>query len=153
MAKVLDAMFLTKKQVIHVESDFRGHMVTRWSTKTYTLSCAWGKFTPTLEDVANILHLLIVKNVDPFLNDIPPTFTPKNLVFCDLGGKVKHFRPKVVKDDPPNSKKFVIFGIPREPNSKSVSAKSRMRNGSFDIVFLAYSPTPSQLHANSVSSL
>lgn len=80
MAKVLDAVFLTKKQVIHVESDFLGYMVTRWSTKTYTLSCAWGEFTPTLEDVAYILHLLIVKNVDPFHYDIPPTFTPKCII-------------------------------------------------------------------------
>ncbi|KAB2626329.1 hypothetical protein D8674_017989 [Pyrus ussuriensis x Pyrus communis] len=41
-------------------------------------------------------------------------------------GKVKHFRPKLVKDDIPNSRKFVTFNIPSEPKCKNVSTKSRM---------------------------
>ncbi|KAB2606241.1 transcription factor bHLH77-like [Pyrus ussuriensis x Pyrus communis] len=53
--------------------------------------------------------------------------SPRNLVFCDLGGKVKHFRPKVTKDGPPNSRKFFAFGTSKEPQSKNVSAKSKTK--------------------------
>ncbi|KAB2600284.1 hypothetical protein D8674_010555 [Pyrus ussuriensis x Pyrus communis] len=141
MAKVLDAVFLTKKQVVHVEFNFLRHVVR-------------GKVHPTLKDVANILHLPIIGNVDPFHYDILPADT-KNLVFCDLSGNVKHFKPKVAKDSPSNSRKFIAFGIPKEPKSKSVLAKWKMGNGFFDIVFLflACSLMPSQLHANHVLSL
>ncbi|TQE08401.1 hypothetical protein C1H46_006029 [Malus baccata] len=79
----------------------------------------------------------------------------KNLVFCGLDGKVKHFRPKVAKYGHLNSRKFVDFGIPKESNSKSVSAKLKISSGFSGIVFLflACSSTTSQLHANRVSSL
>lgn len=97
--------------------------------------------------------MLLIKIPFAFLYLLGSCF--RNVVFCDLGGKVKSFRPKVVKDSLPNSRKFVTFSIPREPKSKSVSTKSRMSNGSSDIIFLflTCSPTPSQLHANRVSSL
>ncbi|KAB2625869.1 hypothetical protein D8674_017529 [Pyrus ussuriensis x Pyrus communis] len=115
-------MFLIEKQVVHVESDFLQYM-----------------------DVANIMHLLIVENVNPFHYNILLADAEVNLVFCDLGGKVKHFRHKLVKDGIPNSRKFVTFNIPSEPKWKNVSAKSRMGNGSSNIVFFSLLD-PQRLH-------
>lgn len=58
-AKVLDTVFMTKKQVVRLEPELLRHVVKRWISKTYTFICAWGEFTPTLKYVANIMHLLI----------------------------------------------------------------------------------------------
>ena len=57
---------MNKKQVVRFEPEFLRHVVRMWSIETHTLVCAWGEFTPTMEDVANIMHLLITGNVDPF---------------------------------------------------------------------------------------
>lgn len=65
-AKVLDAVFMNKKQVVHLEPEFLHHVVKIWSIETHTRVYAWGQFTPTMEDVANIMHLPILGNVDPF---------------------------------------------------------------------------------------
>ncbi|KAB2606211.1 hypothetical protein D8674_005928 [Pyrus ussuriensis x Pyrus communis] len=64
---------MTKKQVVHLKPELLCHMVKRWSTETHTFICAWGEFTPTLEDVANIMHLPITGNIDPFHYVIPLT--------------------------------------------------------------------------------
>lgn len=45
------------------------HMVRRWSPQTHTFVCSWGEFTPTLEDVYNIMRLPITGDTDPF--DLP----------------------------------------------------------------------------------
>ncbi|KAB2625873.1 hypothetical protein D8674_017533 [Pyrus ussuriensis x Pyrus communis] len=66
---------MTKKQVARLKLEFLRHMVRRWSTETHTLVCAWGEFNPTLEDVANIMHLPIVGNVEPFRYVIPSAST------------------------------------------------------------------------------
>ncbi|KAK9932284.1 hypothetical protein M0R45_019527 [Rubus argutus] len=42
------------------------HVVRRWSPQTHTFVCLWGEFTPTLEDVYNIMGLPITGNTDPF---------------------------------------------------------------------------------------
>ncbi|KAK9912142.1 hypothetical protein M0R45_036015 [Rubus argutus] len=41
------------------------HIIRQWSNKTHTFVCLWEEFTPTLEDVANIIGLPIVGNTDP----------------------------------------------------------------------------------------
>jgi len=38
--KVLDVVFMTKKQVVRLEPKFLFHVVKRWSTKTHTFVCA-----------------------------------------------------------------------------------------------------------------
>lgn len=42
------------------------HVVRRWSPQTHTIVCSWGEFTPTSEDVYNIMRLLIIGDTDPF---------------------------------------------------------------------------------------
>ncbi|KAB2608741.1 receptor-like protein kinase [Pyrus ussuriensis x Pyrus communis] len=64
-----------------------------------------GMFSKQSEKVASCM--LLIKTPFAFLYLLGLCF--KNLVFCDLSGKVKHLRPK----------EFVTFGIPREPKSKS----------------------------------
>lgn len=66
MAKVLDVVFMTKKQVVYLELEFLLHVFKKWSTETCTFVCTWEEFTLTLEDVANIMHLPIVGNVERF---------------------------------------------------------------------------------------
>ncbi|PQQ03683.1 uncharacterized protein Pyn_40619 [Prunus yedoensis var. nudiflora] len=57
---------------IHVEAKMLRHVVRRWSTETHTFVCSWGEFTPTLEDVANILHLPLCGSQDPFHITLSP---------------------------------------------------------------------------------
>lgn len=64
--EVLDAIFLSRKYEIHLEVELLRHVVRRWSTDTHTFICSWGEFTPTLEDVVNLLHLPVSGNQDPF---------------------------------------------------------------------------------------
>ncbi|KAK9906290.1 hypothetical protein M0R45_002625 [Rubus argutus] len=45
---------------------FLRHVVRRWSPQTHTFVCSWGEFTPTLEDVYNIMRLPITGDTDPF---------------------------------------------------------------------------------------
>ncbi|XP_021826614.1 uncharacterized protein LOC110767396 isoform X2 [Prunus avium] len=65
-AAVLDAIFVSERCEIHLEVQLLRHVIRRWSSETHTFICSWGEFTPTLEDVVNILHLPIVGNQDPF---------------------------------------------------------------------------------------
>ncbi|KAL6269286.1 hypothetical protein ACE6H2_026197 [Prunus campanulata] len=51
---------------IHIEAKVLHHVVRRWSTETHTFVCSWGEFTSMLEDVANISHLPICGNQNPF---------------------------------------------------------------------------------------
>ncbi|KAB2597377.1 hypothetical protein D8674_000297 [Pyrus ussuriensis x Pyrus communis] len=62
-AKVLDVLFMNKKQMVCFEPEFLRHMVRMWSIETHTLVCAWGEFTPTMEDVSNIMYLLITGGI------------------------------------------------------------------------------------------
>ncbi|TQE13969.1 hypothetical protein C1H46_000391 [Malus baccata] len=77
-AKVLDAIFMTKKQIVCLEPKFHHHVVKRWSKETHTFVCAEGESTPTLEDVTNIMHLPIVgclvfyDNKDTFSRQVIP---------------------------------------------------------------------------------
>ncbi|PQP93506.1 uncharacterized protein Pyn_29656 [Prunus yedoensis var. nudiflora] len=71
-AGVLDAVFLSRAWDIHVEAKMLRHVVRRWSTETHTFVCSWGEFTPTLEDVANILHLPLCSSQDPFHITLTP---------------------------------------------------------------------------------
>jgi hypothetical protein len=41
------------------------HLVRRWCPATHTFFLAWGEFTVTIEDVANLLMLPILGDVDP----------------------------------------------------------------------------------------
>lgn len=122
------------------------------SVKNSRASCDCGGNFSRQKDMVTSCMLLIRTPFD-FLYLLGPCF--RNLVFYGLSGKVKHFRPKVAKDGHPNNRKFVTFGIPKEPNSKSVSAKLKIGSGFSDIafIFLACSSMPSQLHVNRVTSL
>ncbi|KAB2625714.1 hypothetical protein D8674_017374 [Pyrus ussuriensis x Pyrus communis] len=211
----MDVVFLTKKHVVHVESDFlrhvRGHSqhpiifwerikglksspnlcrvarscfvidLSSYMLEKLSLTCRWfGKvprekrdFLELLDDVSSfVFHPYIAllevfklmmfytdvvygedssmtqiplsKNLDfpslyekslallassvPSLGENGPEWVayPRNLVFCGLDGKVKHFRPKVAKDGHPNSRKFITFSVPKEPNSKSASKKLKI---------------------------
>lgn len=42
------------------------HVVRRWSPITHTFICSWGEFTPTLEDVSNIMRLPLTGDANPF---------------------------------------------------------------------------------------
>lgn len=102
------------------------------SIKKSKASCdGKGNFSRQNERVVSCI--LLIRTPFTFLFLLGLCF--RNLIFCDLGGKVKHFRLKVVKDGPPNSREFATFGIPSEPKCKRVLAKSRLGNGSSDIVF------------------
>ncbi|PQQ18429.1 uncharacterized protein Pyn_23523 [Prunus yedoensis var. nudiflora] len=65
-AGVLDAIFISKGCDIHIEAKLLRHVVRRWSIETHTFICSCGEFTPTLEDVANIFHLPLWGDQDPF---------------------------------------------------------------------------------------
>ncbi|CAL9000940.1 unnamed protein product, partial [Prunus brigantina] len=65
-AGVLDGIFISKACDIHIEVKMLRHVVRRWRTETHTFICSWGEFAPTLEDVANIFHLPLCGNQDPF---------------------------------------------------------------------------------------
>ncbi|PQP91549.1 uncharacterized protein Pyn_07606 [Prunus yedoensis var. nudiflora] len=65
-AQVLEAIFLSKLWDIHIEARMLRHVVRRWSKATHTFVCSWGEFTPTLEDVANIVRLPVCGNRSPF---------------------------------------------------------------------------------------
>jgi hypothetical protein len=41
------------------------HLVRRWCPATYTFFLAWGEFTVTIKDVANLLMLPILGDIDP----------------------------------------------------------------------------------------
>ena len=41
------------------------HLVRRWCLAIHTFFLAWGEFTVTIEDVANLLMLPILGDVDP----------------------------------------------------------------------------------------
>lgn len=91
-----------------------------------------GMFSKQNEKVASCMFLIITHF--SFLYLLGPCF--RNLVFRDLGGKLKHFRPKVAKDGLPNSRKFFAFGTSKEPKSKNVSKNLKIGNRFSDIAFL-----------------
>lgn len=64
-ARVLSVVLLSG--LCNVNKDFvlLRHIVRLWSSQTHTFVCLWGEFTPTLEDVANIMGLPIVGILDP----------------------------------------------------------------------------------------
>ncbi|XP_024177961.1 uncharacterized protein LOC112183878 [Rosa chinensis] len=42
------------------------HVVRRWSPETHTFICSWGEFTPSLEDVCNIMRIPSIGDGNPF---------------------------------------------------------------------------------------
>ncbi|KAL6279072.1 hypothetical protein ACE6H2_015953 [Prunus campanulata] len=90
-AAVLDAIFVSKRCEIYLEVQLLRHVIRRWSLETHTFICSWGEFTITLEDVANILHLPIVGNQDPF-NIILDVKDKERLEILRKGATGKHLR-------------------------------------------------------------
>ncbi|XP_024017092.1 uncharacterized protein LOC112090317 [Morus notabilis] len=59
---------LVSSTQIGIFRDIRGlrHIVRRWNKTTHTFVCAWGEFTPTLDDVYMLLRLPIMGDESPF---------------------------------------------------------------------------------------
>jgi hypothetical protein len=64
-ARVFEAIVIS--QGLNIYRDVAGthHLVRRWCPATHTFFLAWGEFTVIIEDVANLLMLPILGDVDP----------------------------------------------------------------------------------------
>lgn len=65
-AEVKISLFISGFCEVYKDDICLRHVVRRWSPFTHTFICSWGEFTPTLEDVNNIMRLPSTGDADPF---------------------------------------------------------------------------------------
>nr|XP_011459691.1 PREDICTED: uncharacterized protein LOC105350043 [Fragaria vesca subsp. vesca] len=71
------ALFISSFCEIHKDDICLRHVVRRWSLETHTFICSWGEFTPTLEDVCNIMRILIFGEGNPFSMELDEAQTKR----------------------------------------------------------------------------
>ncbi|XP_024190029.1 uncharacterized protein LOC112193995 [Rosa chinensis] len=64
-AAALSSVFISARCDINRDVESLRHVVRRWNPHTHTFVYEWGEFTPTLEDVLNIMRLPITGSVNP----------------------------------------------------------------------------------------
>ncbi|KAL6223624.1 hypothetical protein ACLB2K_007007 [Fragaria x ananassa] len=65
-ARIKFALFISGFCEIHKDDVCLRHLVRRWSPLTHTFVCSRGEFTPTLEDVCNIMRIPIFEESNMF---------------------------------------------------------------------------------------
>jgi hypothetical protein len=64
-ARVFEAIVISRGLNMYRDVAGTRHLVRRWCPATHAFFLAWGEFTVTIEDVANLLMLPILGDIDP----------------------------------------------------------------------------------------
>ena len=98
-AKVFEAIVILRGLNMYRDVAGTCHLVRRWCPATHTLFLAWGEFTVTIEDVANLLMLPILGDVDPTrLRLTTAESVIKEELIKGFGGKSASFGGHLAKD-------------------------------------------------------